>query len=511
MHPLNRLFSDSKFHAFALLLILGLSAFLNTYNLNFPEFYHADEAKKIQFVLSDQQDFRHPILMLQTARVINKVVGLKDSNRLIILCRMISATWGVLIVLLIYALSRQGLDKNYALLVALSVAVSPVLVIHAHYFKEDIIFTACSLLSLICFLKLLRERTTAATLLWGLATGLALSAQYKGLLLIPLYFLFPRALPDLDRTWFHKKFRIGLAVMASVFLLVNYPLFLNWNIFFSGLTNEVGHVVGGHTLNVYPFQHWFGFHLVNSLIPGMSLVVTFLALGGLAVTGWRWKQAVVVDKLLFVYTMVFYLVHEISPMKTFPDFMRYMIPIVPAMIYFACKAISKISQWPQEYFRKAMVHGVPWVLAGAVFLVPLYDTWQLDSHLIDDTRLQAQQWIDSAQGETWGERYTLGKDWKTRYLTEVDISEARKSGVAYLAVSSFSYERFFIGSQWSWQNKDVYETHKKYMRLFTYPYVEIKPAYKTFAFSNPVIRIIDIRDPQKSGEQGKESGRRQLE
>jgi len=158
-----------------------------------------------------------------------------------------------------------------------------------------------------------------------------------------------------------------------------------------------------------------------------------------------------------------------------------------------------------------MVHGVPWVLAGAVFLVPLYDTWQLDSHLIDDTRLQAQQWIDSAQGETWGERYTLGKDWKTRYLTEVDISEAKKSGVAYLAVSSFSYERFFIGSQWSWQNKDVYETHKKYMRLFTYPYVEIKPAYKTFAFSNPVIRIIDIRDPQKSGEQGKESGRRQLE
>jgi 4-amino-4-deoxy-L-arabinose transferase-like glycosyltransferase len=503
MHPLNRLVPDSKSHHFALLLILGLSAFLNTYNINFPDFYHADEAKKFQFVLTDQQDFRHPILMLQTARVLHKVVGLKDSNRLIILCRMISASLGVLIVFLIYRLSRQGLGKNYALLAALTVAVSPILVVHAHYFKEDIIFTACSFLSLICFLKLLRERTTAATLLWGLATGLALSAQYKGIFLALLYFVFPRVLPDLDRTWFYKNFRIGLAVMASVFLLVNYPLFLNANIFFSGFTNEVSHVVGGHTLNVYPFQHWFGFHLVNSLIPGMSLIVTLLALGGLAITVRRWKEAAVVDKLLFLYTMAFYFVHEISPMKTFPDFMRYMIPIVPAMIYFACKAISKISQWMQRYPAKTMVPGVPWVLAGAVVLVPAYDSWRLDSHLIDDTRLQARQWIDAAQGETWGERYTLGKDWKKRYLTEIDISEARNSGVAYLAVSSFSYERFFIGSQWSWQNQAVYETHKKYIRLFSYPYVEIKPAYKTFAFSNPVIRIIDIRGPQKNKEPGK--------
>lgn len=510
MYPLHSLFSDSKFHCFALLLVLGLSAFLNTYNINFPEFYHADEPKKVQFVLTGQQDFRHPILMLQTARVIHKIVGIKDSSRLVVLCRMISASLGVLIVFLTYRLSRQGLGKNYALLAALAVAVSPILVIHSHYFKEDIVFTACSFLSLICFLKLLRERTTASTLLWGLATGLALSAQYKGVLLVLLYFLFPRVLPDLDRTWFYRQFRVGLAVTASVFLLVNYPLALNIKIFFDGLTNEVGHVVGGHTLNVYPFQHWFGFHLVNSLIPGMSLVVTLLALVGLTVTAWRWQKAAVVDKLLFVYTMVFYFVHEITPMKTFPDFMRYMIPIVPAMIYFACKAISEISQGVPSYSGKTMGRIASGVLAGAVILTPLYDTWRLDSHLIDDTRLQVQQWIDLAQGETWGERYTLGKDWKKRYLTEIDISEARKSGVAYLAVSSFSYERFFIGSQWSWQNQAVYETHKKYIRLFSYPYVEIKPAYKSFAFSNPVIRIIDIREPEKNGEQGKKLGNLQL-
>jgi hypothetical protein len=62
-------------------------------------------------------------------------------------------------------------------------------------------------------------------------------------------------------------------------------------------------------------------------------------------------------------------------------------------------------------------------------------------------------------------------------------------------VSSFNYERFFIGAEWWGQQPKVYKTHKKYMQLFSYPYREIIPAYKTFAFSNPVIRIIDIRDP----------------
>ena len=38
-----------------------------------------------------------------------------------------------------------------------------------------------------------------------------------------------------------------------------------------------------------------------------------------------------------------------------------------------------------------------------------------------------------------------------------------------------------------------------YLYSYLYTYTEIKPAYKTFAFSNPVIRIIDIRDPEKQG------------
>ncbi len=496
-HFLNILFKD-KIHYSGLLLVLLLSGFLNTYNINFSEFHHPDEYKKVQFVLSGHQDFRHPILMLQSARLLNQVFGLTEPDKLIILCRMVSASCGVLLVLLIYLLSRQGLSKTLSLLVALGLAVSPIFVIHAHYFKEDLIFTACSIFSLLCFLKMLKDRSGSATILWGLATGLAVAAQYKGAFLILLYFIFPRILPETDRSWVYKNFRRGLGVMAGVFLLVNYPLFLNMGNFFSGLGDEVGHAIGGHTLNVYPFHHWFAFHLINSLVPGLTLGVTLLALGGLAITLGRWNDASTADRLLLAYTMVFYFVHEISPMKTFPDFMRYMIPIVPAMMYFACKAIEQMCQRIRETpTMKFFTPGLALVLTGVVLFIPGHDTWMLESNLVNDTRSKAQEWVAGTKDKVWSERYTLERGNFTKtFITKVDIEEARKAGVSYLLASSFNYERFFIGAGWSGQDDKVYKTHKKYAWLFSYPYQEIKPTYKTFAFSNPVVRIVDIRDPE---------------
>lgn len=495
-------------HYGALLLIILLSAFLNTHNINIPLYSHPDEPKKFGFVLSDKQDFRHPILMIQTARLLNQAFGLTDPNKLIVLCRMVSASCGVLLVILTYFFGRRGLGKNFALLAALALAVSPILVIHAHYFKEDLIFTVCSFFSLLCFLKFLKERTLGSTILLGIATGLAISAQYKGILLILLFFIFPKVVPDINRHEYYRSLKTSLGVMGLIFILVNYPVFLNIDIFFSGITTEIGRAIGGHTLNVYPFHHWFGFHLVNSLIPGMTLPVTLLALAGLAYTVVQWKSVAMVDKLLLAYALVFYFFHEISLMKAFPDYMRYMIPIVPAMAYFACRAIEQIYKQIREGLTaKWLARGLPLVLIGAVILIPGYDTLMLDSNLANDTRSKAQEWVASTKENVWVERYTLlKKNFKHRYLARMDILEARKSGIAYLIVSSFNYERFFIGAEWSGQDPKVYETHKRYMRLFSYPYTEIKPAYKTFAFSNPVIRIIDIRDPENLGEAAKKPG-----
>jgi hypothetical protein len=76
---------------------------------------------------------------------------------------------------------------------------------------------------------------------------------------------------------------------------------------------------------------------------------------------------------------------------------------------------------------------------------------------------------------------------------ELDPAEWRAKGVDYLVASSFMYDRYTTGAKLRNRRPEIYRTHERYTELFTLPYVEFAPAYRTFAFSNPVIRIIDLR------------------
>lgn len=487
---------SSKSHYWVLWALLALSCFLSFYNLGFSGQFHGDEPKKVGFILDGNQDFRHPVLMLQTARVLNSVFGFENSDRLFLLCRSVSAFFGVLIVWFTYLLAREILETRYALFAALAVAVSPIMVVHAHYFKEDMIFTAFSLLSLICFLKFMKQPTLGRNILWGIATGLAFSAQYKAVLLGMLYFLIPLFWSEVNKRGLFKSIGIAFGVAFVVFVVVNYPIFLHPGKFFEGVNHEAGHLIRGHRLKIHAIPHGFSFHLFNSIIPGISWGLTFLALGGLGYAAAKWREISNAEKLFLLYVAIFYFANEIIPLKPFPDFMRYMIPVVPLLILFSCRAIPVIESWVQAVFRMRTTRSLSLPLMILFILWPLYDAIFLDYHLTRDTRSKAQQWVESSGKKVLYGRYTntfkLNGDFRT--ILDVDIAGAKKSGVEYLLVSSFVYDRYLMGGKLQGQNPRVYELYEKYGRLFSLPYIEIKPEHKSFAFSNPVIRIVDIRD-----------------
>jgi hypothetical protein len=79
-------------------------------------------------------------------------------------------------------------------------------------------------------------------------------------------------------------------------------------------------------------------------------------------------------------------------------------------------------------------------------------------------------------------------------LADYNLQKLRSFKVKYLVASSFLYERYEYGAQLSDQKQKVYRRHNAYKELFLHPYIEIKPVYKSFAFSNPTIRIIDISE-----------------
>jgi hypothetical protein len=188
--------------------------------------------------------------------------------------------------------------------------------------------------------------------------------------------------------------------------------------------------------------------------------------------------------------MVFYFVPEISPLKPWPDFSRYMLPVVPPLLYFGWQGIERAAMRRPSHGRHV------WVFAAgfaALVLLPSYMSVRLVSGLDDDTRTQAAAWLGSRPGRAIFETYS-GEGTSVRSVVEMDPAAWRARGVDYLVASSFMYDRYTTGARLRNQRPEVYRMHARYMDLFSRPYVEFAPTFRSFAFSNPVIRIVDLRD-----------------
>jgi len=483
-----------------ILLVIFLSALLlNTYNNDFKLGYHSDEPKKVHFIRSNTQDFQHPILMLQIVRAVNYFADFIDNQAIASLGRTVIAIFGALIAMSSYLISRPTLGKGYAYVVAALVASSPILVIHSHYMKEDIILTFFCLLSILWLFRYIRITNLISTIGLGISTGLAISSHYKGVLLFIIYLFGPVLVPLKDR---YKYLRglIGCAIVAMLsFLVVNYPIFLHPRIFLRGFSSELRHILQGHglgplrhTIKIDAISELFGFHLINSIIPGITLLVTLFALSFFVYTLLRWKKSFWQDKILMFYVMLFYFAVELSPTKPFPNFARYIIPIVPILLYFSVRGAGTISDCLN--FKGARVAFA--TLVAASFSLPLYESMRLVHDLNNDTREKAERWITENHWNTKSEAYAKlsANVWS---LSTLNIQQERDKGVTHFIASSFMYDRYRYGNKLKNQDETIYEAYRRYEELFSYPFIEINPPYKSFAFSNPTIRIIDIREKKQ--------------
>ena len=166
--------------------ILAVSACLNLANLDFPFAFHADEPIKVDFIQHWTQNFNHPLLMLQLVRGANMALGLTERQEIAVLGRALIALCATTTVFLSYLLARRSMSARNAAVVAAAAAVAPTLVVHAHYLKEDTILTTCLMASILCFFFFVERPTLRSALALGVATGLAFSAHYKAILLVPL-------------------------------------------------------------------------------------------------------------------------------------------------------------------------------------------------------------------------------------------------------------------------------------------------------------------------------------
>ncbi|MCH8054583.1 MAG: glycosyltransferase family 39 protein [Deltaproteobacteria bacterium] len=485
----------NKFELAVLCVILLVSLVLNLSNNNFPLGYHADEPEKVESIKTGYQDFRHPILTLQVVRVLNLALGIEDDQALVRLGRSTTAVFGVLIVLLSYLIFRPLLDRTYALVCAGAIAISPIMVVHAHYLKEDMILTCFSFLTLLILLKAIRTPNFKLMCLLGLSTGLAWSSHYKGFLLVPVLLAAPLLLltPPKRTLDYYKAVPISLAIALCTFLIINYPLFTDFDTFIKGFLYEKRHVLAGHKVKIDALSTFFSFHLRYSLIPGITLLLTVLGLLGILYALFHWKRKTTWrERILILYFVVFYGAVELMPLKPFPGYIRYVIPAVPVIIYFVYKTIAVVD----DFLKGTKFRFLTAVLITVTLLLPLYRSVRLVYYLNHDTRAEARKWIEDSFGRAKYEQYAAIRP-HVSSITSLYVDRERAKGVTHLVASSMMYERYRIGSRLKGQKQIVYLIQRKYEYLFShYPVEEFKPAYRTFSFSNPTIRIVDIIQPK---------------
>jgi hypothetical protein len=334
----------------------------------------------------------------------------------------------------------------------------------------------------------------------GLACGLAAATHYKAALLAPLValaFLLGQpgtGTPESRRTWrlgFLRHLPIAVAAAAVVFLIVNWPLVGNWQAFREGVAHEAEHALTGHDIQVRPLDAWFTFHLRHSLGPGMGWPAAILGLAALIWAVVRWRRQDWVVRLAVIFAALFYLVPEISPLKPPPDYSRYVLPVVPMLIMLSWQTLSMAPRTvPPTVLRATGL-----AIAAALIVYPLYLTVRLTSSMADDTRARAVTWAARQPGSFIAERYT-GLPSDVEMAAEVDLDQARRSGIRYVVASSFMYGRYFLPEATPQEEGDMYALRDNYIALFRYPYVEIAPDFRSFGFTNPLIRIVDISRPR---------------
>ncbi len=494
--------AERTLSAAALCCIAALAWALDVHNAGFPYQYHGDENAKVAQLRDGTQNFLHPILMLQSVRATLAIAPLgataqgSELNQAIAeRGRRVSAFYATASVVLAYFLFRRFSPpaaispsaSMMALAATLLVAVAPIRVVHAHYLKEDTFLAAALTASLLAFSWFLERRDRTSLVLWGATTGIACASKYFGASILIVYALTPLVANVGNLRNFYRQSTRALAVAALVFAAVNFPAFAHPIDFLSGIGYETKHALVGHTLRLFPWTHWMTFHFTQTIVPGVGLGVAVAGLAGMiaALRGFG-ASLPSGERIFLLYAGVIYLLLELSPTKPHPAFIRYGLPLAPVFAWFAVRAVVAAAGALERGRSSA-------VAIALVFLIaePAWNSVRLVQHLESDTRLMADQRIATLRPAVAQESYTgLHRDFK--FAPEQDLRALRDRGIRDVVVSSHNYDRFEMGERLRWQPDQVYDLAARYRALFTCPYDEIKPAHRTFAFSNPTLRIIDL-------------------
>lgn len=496
-----------RFFRFAFFAILALAISIRFYGINFglPSNYHPDEVPKVNAIERMTQSgtlnpdyFLHPSFLLYSTYGMSNLFGILGvdmpvRDRTFLAGRTVSFVAGSLSILLLYLIGKRLFSKPIGLLGALLLAVSPLHVTCSRYLKEDSLLTFFILLTTLTVISSVQDKRPKLMLLAGFLAGMTAGTKYSGMLIGATVFAAPwyasrKLIPDLTYLLWSVA---GLLLMPLGFLATTPYALLNSAKFLKDFGSESKHMSTGHTQSIDAWSQLWMYHFSRSIIPGMHLVVSALAVAGMALLLWKRR----VEGLIVVgLALLFYLPAEFVKAKPAPQPERYILPCVPFLALCASAIFYELTRKSPRYIVACC--------ALLLVLLPGIRTWKLASEVKNDTRDQMAVWMNQhlAPGSTvmidWKpyapklspERYNIEYVHRANIIPNLDIKNLKTSGADYLILSSLFYDRYLS------QPESEPHLRQRIREVFQrVPIVkDFKPENGTYGFHNPRLTLFSL-------------------
>ena len=442
-----------------------------------------DEKLKVDFVIKGEENFQHPLLMLQIVRAAVLATGAVGKEGVLELGRLAAALSGGLFVFSACALARRAMGDVAALGAGLLTAVAPLTVLHAQLFKEDIFLAPWLILGLYALDRLIETPTWRRAVLFGLAAGLAVSSKYIGVVLLALS-LLPPLWVDTDIRRYYRMVALSAVVAALVFCIVDYPLFTNPHIFAGGVKSEVDHSLSGHLIVLYGWQSNFLFTWTANLWPGLRAPLALAGLAGALLVAMQWRASPPVLRRLLIFAVVWYLLHELPPMKPYPEGARHMTVMAAVFAVFAAYAAEWVgTRLPERSRAFALV-----AMIAAIAIVPAFFSYRLVMSAPDDTQLVIRR-----IGATLPEPVVWAKPATTEPSRELARPiEEIEQWPGFIVLNELFAEQYLKALTLRGQQRIMRERAKSYEALMKRPALRVTSTAGSFAFRNVPHRIVAL-------------------
>ena len=330
--------------------------------------------------------------------------------------RLLMALSDTLTVFLVYLIARRLYGKWWGLLAAALTTFTVTHIQLAHFFAVDPMSTTFTMLAVYGGMRMAEEGRTRDAVITGVGMALAIGSKFSALpiLAVPLIALFLRA-PRASRTRGNRPSPLSLLLIAYavaflLFALTSPYVILDWPNFKQAVLVEQGAMVRGDA--DFPFTRQYRgtkpyiYHIEQSVRWGMGWALGLLGWLGL---GWAIIQGVRRKLRPGEWMLLAWVILYFGPTGLFlAKFMRYTLPIVPALIIFGVGMLRALAhaphlspplrRWlPRALAAVVLAHAIFWSLAFVHGVYGKTHPWITASrwiytHIPDGAGLAVEHW-----------------------------------------------------------------------------------------------------------------------